>query len=67
MKGELKLKQLNDIVLYDAIDLSEILELKIATINKMCRERTIKAKKIGRSWRVTQENLNEYIKDRKNK
>lgn len=61
------MKQFGNTILYDALDLKDILGLEIPTINKMCRERTIKAKKVGRGWQVTEDNLNEYLKGGKNR
>lgn len=56
------MKQFGETTLYNALDLAEILGLQIRTINQMCREKTIKATKVGRSWQVTEDNLNEYLK-----
>ena len=56
------MKQFGNTILYDVTDLTEILGMKIQTINKMCREKTIRATKVGRGWQVTEENLNNYLK-----
>ena len=56
--------QLAGIVLYDIDDLAEFLSISKFTANKMCRERKIKASKVGKEWKVTQEALNNYLKIR---
>lgn len=61
------MKQVGETILYDVSDLSNLLNLKVPTINKMCREKEIKAKKVGRGWQVTEENLNMFLKGGKNK
>ncbi len=61
------MRQFCETILYDALDLKDILNLKVPTINRMCREGIIKAKKVGRGWQVTGENLNDYLKGGKSK
>ena len=56
--------ELAGIVLYDINDLSKFLNISKFTANKMCRERKIKANKVGKNWKVTKEALENYLKVR---
>lgn len=57
--------ELAQIKLYDITDLANFLNISRFTANKLCRERTIKAIKVGKEWKVTQEALETYLKLRK--
>lgn len=54
--------ELAQIKLYDIKDLANFLNISRFTANKLCRERTIKAVKVGKEWKVTQEALENYLK-----
>ena len=54
--------ELAQIELYDINDLANFLNISRFTANKLCRERTIKAVKVGKEWKVTQEALENYLK-----
>ncbi len=56
---------LAEITLYDIKDIANFLSVSIPVANKMCRERTIKAKKVGREWKVTKEALEAYLNIRR--
>lgn len=53
--------ELAGITLYDVDDMSKFLGLSIYSINKLCRERRIKATKVGSGWKVTKEALENYL------
>lgn len=53
--------ELAGITLYDVDDMSKFLGLSIYSINKLCRERRIKAVKVGSGWKVTKEALENYL------
>ncbi len=57
--------ELAQIKLYDINDLANFLSISRFTANKLCRERTIKAIKVGKEWKVTQEALETYLRIRK--
>lgn len=57
--------ELAQIKLYTAEELANFLGIALWTANKLCRERRIKAIKIGKEWRVTQNALEEYLKIRR--
>lgn len=57
--------ELADITLYDINDVCKFLNLSRHTANKLCREGQIKAKKVGRDWKVTKEALEKYLKIKK--
>ena len=54
--------ELAQIKLYDINDLANFLNISRFTANKLCRERTIKAIKVGKEWKITQEALETYLK-----
>ncbi len=54
--------ELAGIVLYNVSDLSKFLNVSKFTANKLCRERNIKAIKVGKEWRITKEALEAYLK-----
>ncbi|MEA1883876.1 MAG: helix-turn-helix domain-containing protein [Thermotogota bacterium] len=45
---------------YTVQQISQLLDLHEKTIQRYIREGKIKAKKVGKSWRVTKENLDEF-------
>lgn len=53
--------ELAGITLYDVDDMSKFLGLSIYSINKLCRERRIKATKVGSNWKATKEALENYL------
>lgn len=57
--------ELAEIKLYTAEELANFLGVATWTANKLCRERRIKAIKVGKEWRVTQNALEEYLKIRR--
>lgn len=57
--------QLADITLYDISDICEFLNITRDTANRLCRENRIKAVKVGRDWKVTQEGIEKYLKIKK--
>lgn len=54
--------ELAQIKLYDINDLANFLNISRFTANKLCRERIIKAIKVGKEWKITQEALETYLK-----
>lgn len=62
MKGSEKMTELAEITLYDVNDLCKFLDMSKQTANKLCRERRIKAIKVGKEWKVTKEALEEFLK-----
>lgn len=57
--------ELADITLYDINDVCKFLNISRHTANKLCSERRINAIKIGRTWKVTKEALEKYLKIKK--
>lgn len=53
---------LAEITLYEIKDVANFLGLTIPVVNRLCRERIIKAIKVGRAWKVTKEALEQYLK-----
>lgn len=53
-------------VFYTVEEIAEILKLDAETIRRYLVKGDLKGSKIGRSWRVTQEDLEEFIKERMN-
>lgn len=56
---------LAEITLYSADDVSKFLCISKPTVNRMCRERVLTAKKVGNEWKVTKEALEKYLKIKK--
>lgn len=54
--------ELAGIILYDINDLCKFLNMSKFTANKLCREREIKAVKVGKVWKITKEALEDYLK-----
>ena len=53
--------ELAEITLYDIEDLCKFLDISRFTANKLCRERRIKAIKVGKEWKITKEALEQYF------
>lgn len=53
--------ELAEITLYDINDLCKFLDISRFTANKLCRERRIKATKVGKEWKITKEALEQYF------
>lgn len=53
--------ELAEITLYDIEDLCKFLDISRFTANKLCRERRIKAIKIGKEWKITKEALEQFF------
>lgn len=53
--------ELAGITLYDVNDMSKFLGISIYTVNKLCRERRIRATKVGSSWKATKEAIENYL------
>ncbi len=51
---------------YTPEEVAEILKLKVTTIRKYLGQGDLKGSKIGRVWRITEEDLKEFIKQRWN-
>ena len=51
-----------DIKVYSPEQVAEILQVTTRTINNYIKAKTLKAVKIGKFWRVSDENLKEFIK-----
>lgn len=54
--------ELAEITLYDIDELCKFLNMSKYTANKLCREREIKAVKVGKVWKITKDALEEYLK-----
>jgi len=52
-----------DIKVYSPEQVAEILQVTTRTINNYIKAKTLKAVKIGKFWRVSDENLKEFIKN----
>ena len=57
--------ELAEITLYDINDICNFLSISRFTANKLCRERRIKAVKVGKEWKATKEALEVYLKIRR--
>ncbi len=53
--------ELAQITLYDINDICNFLSISRFTANKLCRERRIKAIKVGKEWKATKEALEIYL------
>lgn len=53
--------ELAEITLYDIEDLCKFLDISRFTANKLCRERRIKAIKVGKEWKITKEALEQFF------
>lgn len=53
--------ELAQITLYDINDICNFLNISRFTANKLCRERRIKAIKVGKEWKATKEALETYL------
>lgn len=51
---------------YTAEEVADILKLDVVTVRRYLSLGDMKGAKIGKGWRVTQEDLEEFIKDRMN-
>lgn len=51
---------------YTVEEIAEILQLDIVTVRRYLSQGDMKGAKIGKSWRVTEEDLKEFIKERRN-
>jgi excisionase family DNA binding protein len=47
--------------LYAPVELAHIVGLKQGTIQNQCRTGQIEARKVGRSWRITREEVKRYL------
>ncbi len=54
--------ELAEITLYDINDICNFLKVSRFTANRLCRERSIKAIKIGREWKATKEALESFLR-----
>lgn len=57
--------ELAGVTLYTTEEISEFLGISKLKADQFCRERRIEAKKVGKSWRVTKEALEKYLKVRR--
>lgn len=53
-------------VFYTVEEIAEILKLDAETIRRYLVKGNLKGSKIGRSWRITEEDLKEFIESRSN-
>lgn len=53
-----------DIQVYDAAEVAQLLKISVWQFNKLCREGTLKAIKVGRHWKITKENLTKFLERR---
>ena len=53
-------------IFYTVEEIAEILKLDAETIRRYLVKGDLKGAKIGRSWRVTKDELDQFINDRKN-
>lgn len=60
-----EMTELAEITLYNIDDLCRFLDISKFTANKLCRERRIKAIKVGKKWKITKEALEVYLKLRR--
>lgn len=51
---------------YTAEEVADILKLQLSTIRNYLAQGKMKGAKIGKSWRITEEDLKEFINDRRN-
>ncbi len=51
---------------YTVEEIAEILQLDVVTVRRYLSQGDMKGAKIGKSWRVTEEELKEFVEDRKN-
>lgn len=51
---------------YTTQQVADILQLDVRTIRRNVNEGKIKAYKVGKSWRITEEDLKEYLTKKSN-
>ncbi len=51
---------------YTAEEVADILKLDIVTVRRYLAQGDMKGAKIGKSWRITEEDLKDFIKERRN-
>lgn len=51
---------------YTAEEVAEILKLDIVTVRRYLAQGDLKGAKIGKGWRVSEEDLKEFIESRRN-
>lgn len=59
-------KKVGDMELYTVKELAELLDFQETTIRKMLREETIKGKKLGKKWFITDKAIQDYFLDNDN-
>lgn len=57
---------MDEIKIYTIEELEKILKIPQYSIRKYLREGKLKGSKIGKHWRVTQEQLKDFLKDNSN-
>lgn len=55
--------ELGDVELYTVLELSKKLDLSERTVRKLIREGTLKGRKLGKKWYVSDKFLKEYFLD----
>ena len=55
------MKQFGDIKFYDVQEIAKIFDMTPQSIRKFFKEGTIKARKVGTRWYVTEEAMREYL------
>lgn len=53
--------KIQDIKVYDLEELSKLLKIHIVTLRRYIREGKLKAVKLGKAYRVTDENLKAFL------
>ena len=56
-------KQIKNLVLYDVIEISKMLDIQPATVRKYFRLGKFHGKKLARKWYTTEENLKSYFSE----
>lgn len=61
-------KKVGDMELYTVKELAELLDFQETTVRKMLREGTLKGKKLGKKWFITDKAIQDYfIEEAENK
>jgi|AntDeeMinimDraft_4_1070355.scaffolds.fasta_scaffold01930_5 excisionase family DNA binding protein len=61
-------KKVGDIELYTVKELAKLLDFQETTVRKMLREGTLKGKKLGKKWFITDKAIQDYfMEEEKNK
>ena len=51
----------NEVVIYNINEVSKLLKVTVSTIKRYINQGKLSAFKVGNSWRITKDDINEFI------